>query len=59
MIPILGTGAAGFEFQTGAQVVCETVNEYAPELLTDVRVFAYSAPEHETVREIATDVQFE
>lgn len=43
----------------GELVVCETVNEYDLESLTDVRVIAYSAPEYKTVREITTDVQSE
>jgi len=53
VIPILGTGAAGFDFETGAQLVCEEVWSYEPTTLTDVRVIAYSEPEHRTVTDIA------
>lgn len=53
VIPMLGTGAAGFDFETGAQLVCEEVWEYNPTTLNDVRVIAYSEPEYQTVKEIA------
>jgi O-acetyl-ADP-ribose deacetylase (regulator of RNase III) len=53
VIPILGTGAAGFDFETGAQLVCEAVRSYESTTLTDVRVIAYSDPEYQTVTEIA------
>lgn len=50
--PILGTGAAGFEFETGTQLVCEEIRSYEPSSLTDVRVIAYSEPEYQTLTEI-------
>jgi O-acetyl-ADP-ribose deacetylase (regulator of RNase III) len=53
VIPILGTGAAGFDFKIGARLVCEAVWSYEPTTLTDVRVIAYSEPEYQTVTEIA------
>lgn len=59
VIPILGTGAAGFEFREGARVVCETIGGYEPTTLRDVRVIAYSNPEFETVRDIAARIQME
>ncbi|WP_232688974.1 macro domain-containing protein [Halobacterium zhouii] len=57
VIPILGTGAAGFDFETGAQLVCEEVWSYEPTSLTDVRVIAYSEPEYQTVTDIADRLQ--
>ena len=57
VIPILGTGAAGFEFEDGARIVCETVSEYTPKTVTDVRVIAYLNPEYESVRSIAEQLQ--
>lgn len=57
VIPILGTGAAGFDFETGAQLVCEEVWTYEPTTLTDVRVIAYSEPEYRAVAEIADRLQ--
>jgi O-acetyl-ADP-ribose deacetylase (regulator of RNase III) len=53
VVPILGTGAAGFDFETGAQIVCEAIWQYEPDTLDDVRVIAYSTLEYETVQEIA------
>ena len=53
VIPILGTGAAGFDFETGARLVCEALWSYESTTLTDVRVIAYSEPEYQTVTEIA------
>lgn len=53
VVPILGTGAAGFDFETGARLVCEAVWLYDPTSLTDVRVIAYSMPEYQTVTKIA------
>lgn len=50
--PVLGTGAAGFEFATGAQLVCEEIRSYEPSSLTDVCVIAYSEPEYQTLSEI-------
>ena len=57
VIPILGTRAAGFEFEKGAQIVCEEVWQYDPTTLNDARVIAYSNQEYETVRKIADRVQ--
>lgn len=57
VIPILGTGAAGFDFEIGAQLVCEVTWQYTPTTLTDVRVIAYSEPEYQTVIEIADRLQ--
>lgn len=53
VIPILGTGAAGFDFETGAKLVCEGVWQYTPTNLSDVRVIAYSESEYRTLATIA------
>lgn len=57
VIPILGTGAAGFDFETGAQLVCEEVWKYDPTTLENVRVIAYSDPEYQAVTKIADRLQ--
>lgn len=57
VIPILGTGAAGFAFEKGARLVCEEVREYEPSTLDDVRVIAYSNSEYNAVREIADRIR--
>jgi O-acetyl-ADP-ribose deacetylase (regulator of RNase III) len=53
VVPVLGTGAAGFDFETGARLVCEEVLAHEPTTLTDVRVIAYSEPEYRTLTGIA------
>ncbi|MFC7010011.1 macro domain-containing protein [Halalkalicoccus salilacus] len=57
VIPILGTGAAGFDLETGAQLVCDEVWTYEPTTLTDVRVIAYSESEYQTVANIADQLR--
>lgn len=57
VIPILGTGAAGFDFETGAQLVCEEVWKYEPTTVDDARVIAYSNPEYQTVTKIADQLR--
>jgi O-acetyl-ADP-ribose deacetylase (regulator of RNase III) len=53
VVPILGTGAAGFDLETGARYVCEEILAHEPTTLTDVRVIAYSDADHRTVTEVA------
>jgi len=57
VIPILGTGAAGFDFETGAQLICEELWQYESTSVTDVDVIAYSTEEYEIVTEIADRFQ--
>ena len=57
VLPVLGTGAAGFAFEDGAQIVCETVWEYEPDTLEDVHVIAYSDDEYRTLREIDDEIR--
>ncbi|QKY21152.1 macro domain-containing protein [Halolamina sp. CBA1230] len=59
VVPVLGTGAAGFEFERGARLVCEEVWAYDPSTLTDVRVIAYSESEYRTLEEVAETVRSE
>ncbi|MFC6838134.1 macro domain-containing protein [Halomarina ordinaria] len=53
VVPILGTGAAGFDLETGARLVCEEISNYDAESLTDVRVIAYSESDYRLVRDVA------
>lgn len=53
VLPVLGTGAAEFGFETGARLVCEEVLGDEPTILTDVRVIAYSDSERRTLEEVA------
>ena len=49
VIPILGTGVAGFNFERGAELICEVVADYEPSTLTDVRVIGYSDAQYESL----------
>jgi len=53
VLPVLGTGAAGFSFERGAELVCSTVDDYQPSTLTDVQVIAYSEVDYEMLRKVA------
>lgn len=59
VIPVLGTGAAGFSFEEGAQVLCEAIHEYESSTLSDVQVIAYSQREFETLEDVARAVRSE
>jgi len=57
VVPVLGTGAAGFEFEEGARIVCETIDEYDAEGLSDVRVIAYSDDEYAELERTAAEIR--
>ena len=56
VVPVLGTGVAGFEFETGAELVCEEIAAYDPETPSEVRVIAYSDSEYRTLEAVADRV---
>lgn len=53
IVPVVGTGAAGYPFEEGAHTVCEALSNAESATLTDIRVIAYSRDEYETLKEIA------
>jgi len=57
VLPVLGTGAAGFDFETGARLVCEEVWAHDPTTLRGVRVIAYSDSQYETLVDVADEVR--
>ena len=57
VIPILGTGAAGFAFEEGARVLCAAVNASEPDSLRDVRVIAYTDEQYRTLEAVAEAVR--
>lgn len=57
VVPVLGTGAAGFSFEEGARLVCEAVWDYDPETVSDVRIIAYSDDEYATLERVASEVR--
>ena len=56
VVPVLGTGAAGFSFEEGARIVCEAIHDYEQDTLSDVRVIAYSDEEFATLERVAEAV---
>ena len=56
VVPVLGTGAAGVELETGAEVVCGTIRAYEPHSLRDVRVIAYADADYRTVTDVADGI---
>ncbi|WP_254837634.1 macro domain-containing protein [Natronomonas marina] len=59
VIPALGCGVAGFDLEDGARIIAETIADFDPESLEDVRVIAYSDEEFETIRRTADDIRSE
>jgi O-acetyl-ADP-ribose deacetylase (regulator of RNase III) len=56
VLPALGCGVAGFDLAAGARIICEAIEAFDPESLTDVRFIAYSDEEYETIRRVAEEV---
>ncbi|MEF8831702.1 MAG: Appr-1-p processing protein, partial [Halobacteriales archaeon] len=57
VVPVLGTGAAGFDLAEGARLVAAVIDAYDPDHLSDVRLIAYGDDGYETVRRVANDVR--
>jgi O-acetyl-ADP-ribose deacetylase (regulator of RNase III) len=57
VIPALGCGVAGFPLEEGAHIICEELDEFDPEFLSDVRFIAYADDEYETVARVADAVR--
>ncbi len=57
VLPALGCGIAGFDFEEGIRIICAVIDEYEPESLTDVRLIAYSDDDFEGMQRIAADVR--
>jgi len=53
VLPALGCGVAGFDFETGVGIVAEVVDGWHPTSLGDVRLIAYSDEEYERMRGVA------
>jgi O-acetyl-ADP-ribose deacetylase (regulator of RNase III) len=57
VVPVLGTGAAGFDFETGAELVCSEIRQYEPDSLTDVRVIAYDDAAYERLQAVTASLR--
>lgn len=53
VVPILGTGAAGFDFESGARLICEWMWQSQSGTLDGCRAIAYTGSEYETVNNVA------
>jgi O-acetyl-ADP-ribose deacetylase (regulator of RNase III) len=57
VLPALGCGIAGFDFETGVRIFCEEIDAFEPDSLSDVQLIAYDDDEFERMRRIATEVR--
>lgn len=57
VMPAIGCGVAGFDFDEGVHVICEVISAYDPEYLKDVTLIAYSDDEYETMARVAEQYQ--
>ncbi|MFB6080658.1 MAG: macro domain-containing protein [Haloferacaceae archaeon] len=59
VVPLLGTGVAGFDVETGARLICEEIAAFEPTHLTDVRVIAFGDEAYGILRRVAERVRAE
>ncbi|GCF12585.1 hypothetical protein Harman_05200 [Haloarcula mannanilytica] len=57
VLPALGCGIAGFDFEDGVRIICEEISAFQPDSLTDVRLIAYSEDDFVEIRRVAADVR--
>jgi O-acetyl-ADP-ribose deacetylase (regulator of RNase III) len=57
VLPALGCGIAGFDFETGVRIICEEISAFQPDSLTDVRLIAYSDDDFTGIQRVAADVR--
>ena len=57
VLPALGCGIAGFDFEDGVRIICTVVDEYQPDSLADVRLIAYSDDDFAGMQRVAADVR--
>jgi O-acetyl-ADP-ribose deacetylase (regulator of RNase III) len=57
VLPALGCGIAGFEFEEGVRLICEEISDFHPDSLTDVRLIAYSDDDFEGMQRVAAGVR--
>ena len=57
VMPAIGCGVAGFDFDDGVHVICEVIAEYDPEYLEDVTLIAYADDEYDTMERVAQQYQ--
>lgn len=55
VLPALGCGIAGFDFDDGVRIICEEIAAFDPESLGDVSLIAYDDDEFERMCEVAAE----
>jgi O-acetyl-ADP-ribose deacetylase (regulator of RNase III) len=57
VLPAIGCGIAGFDFEGGVTIICEVIDDFEPASLSDVRLIAYSDDDFQAIQRIADEVQ--
>jgi len=57
VLPALGCGIAGFDFDDGVRVICEAIAAFEPDSLSAVELIAYDDDEFQRLERIASEVQ--
>ncbi|WP_424004080.1 macro domain-containing protein [Haloarcula salina] len=57
VLPAIGCGIAGFDFEEGVRIICEELAAFQPDSLTDVRLIAYSDDDYRAMRRVAEAVR--
>jgi O-acetyl-ADP-ribose deacetylase (regulator of RNase III) len=57
VLPALGCGIAGFDFDEGVRLICEEIAALHPDSLSAVRLIAYDDEEFKRMRQIASEVE--
>jgi len=57
VMPALGCGIAGYDFEDGVRIICEEIAAFEPETLSDVSLIAYDDDEFERLQAVAAEVR--
>jgi len=57
VFPAVGCGIAGFDFEDGVRIICEEIDAFQPDSLTDVRLIAYSDDDFQAMGRVAEAVR--
>ena len=57
VLPALGCGIAGFDFDDGVRIICDEIAAFEPDSLSDVRLIAYDDDEFKRMRQLAGEIE--
>jgi len=57
VLPALGCGIAGFDFEAGVRISCEELAAFTPVSLSTVRLIAYDDEAFRTIQRVAAEVR--